>query len=82
MDPLSGTLKEITAALNSVGIRYAIGGSLASSAHSIWRTTADVDIIAAILPAQAVAFVEALGKEWYADVDEARRSIAAGAPST
>jgi hypothetical protein len=78
MDPLSETLKEITAAFNRVGVRYAIGGSLASSAHSVWRTTADVDIIAAIAPTQAVDFVHALGKDWYADVDEASRSIAAG----
>jgi hypothetical protein len=78
MDPLSDTLREITALLNRVGIRYAIGGSLASSARSIWRTTLDVDIIAAIAPAQAEAFVQSLGKDWYADVDEVRDSIVAG----
>jgi hypothetical protein len=78
MDPLSGTLKEITAALNRVGIRYAIGGSLASSARSIWRTTMDVDLVADIAPSQAEAFVQALGKDWYADPDEVRQSIAAG----
>jgi hypothetical protein len=78
MDPLSAALRETTAALNSAGIRYAIGGSLASSAHSIWRTTADVDLIAAILPTQVDAFIGALGKDWYADVDEARRAISAG----
>jgi hypothetical protein len=78
MDPLSGTLREIAAALHRVGIRYAIGGSLASSARSIWRTTLDIDIVAAIAPAQAEAFVQSLGKGWYADVDEVRGSIAAG----
>jgi hypothetical protein len=78
MDPLSDTLREITAALNRVGIRYAIGGSIASSAHSIWRTTLDVDIVAAIAPAQAEAFVQSLGKDWYADLDEVRNSIGAG----
>jgi hypothetical protein len=78
MDPLSDTLREITAALNGVGIRYAIGGSLASSARSIWRTTLGVDIVAAIAPAQAEVLVQALGKDWYADVDEIRTSIAAG----
>ncbi len=78
MDPLSDTLREITAALNRVGIHYAIGGSLASSARSIWRTTLDVDIVAAVAPAQAEVLVQALGKDWYADVDEVRTSIAAG----
>jgi hypothetical protein len=78
MDPLSATLREVIAALDSAGIRYAIGGSLASSARSIWRSTADVDLIAAILPAQVDAFIRALGSDWYADVDEARRAISAG----
>jgi hypothetical protein len=78
MDPLSDTLKEITKTLDRVEIRYAIGGSLASSARSIWRTTLDIDIIAAVTPAQADAIVQALGKDWYADVDEIRTSIAAG----
>ncbi|MCX6632395.1 MAG: hypothetical protein NTW28_32725 [Candidatus Solibacter sp.] len=78
MDPLGDTLRDLTAALSRVGIRYAIGGSLASSARSIWRTTLDVDIIAAIAPAQAQAFVQSLGKDWYADVDEVRNSLAAG----
>jgi hypothetical protein len=78
MDPLSDTLREITAALNRVGIRYAIGGSIASSARSVWRTTMDVDLVAAIAPPQAPALVQSLGKGWYADVDEVRKSIAAG----
>jgi len=78
MDPLSNALREITAALCRVGIRYAIGGSLASSARSVWRTTNDVDLVAAIAPAQAEAFVQALGKDWYADLDQIRESLAAG----
>jgi hypothetical protein len=80
MDPLSDTLREITAALDQAGIWYAIGGSLASSARSIWRTTLDVDIIAAIAPSQAEVLVQSLGKDWYADVDEARSSIELGRP--
>lgn len=78
MDPLSATLREITGVLNRIGIRYAIGGSIASSARSVWRSTADVDWIAAILPTQAEAFVNALGKDWYADLDDIRKSLAAG----
>jgi hypothetical protein len=78
MDPLSATLREITTVLDQMGIRYAIGGSVASSARSIWRSTADVDLIAAMTPGQAEAFVRALGKEWYADVDEIRKSLTSG----
>lgn len=78
MDPLSDTLREITTILSRMGIRYAIGGSLASSARSVWRTTLDVDMVAAMAPTQAEAFVKALGRDWYADVDEVRKSLAAG----
>ena len=78
MDPLSDTLREIAAALDRVGIRYAIGGSLASSARSVWRTTMDVDLVAAMAPAQAERFVKSLGTDWYADVDQVRDSVAAG----
>ena len=78
MDPLSATLREITEVLNRIGRRYAIGGSIASSARSIWRSTAHVDLIAAMLPAQAEAFVNALGKDWYADVDEIRGALTTG----
>ena len=78
MDPLSDTLKQVTAALEGLGIRYAIGGSLASSARSVWRSTLDVDLVAAMLPTQAEDFVRLLGKDWYADLDTVRQAIAAG----
>ncbi len=78
MDPLSDTLREITGALNRLGIRYAVGGSLASSARSIWRSTMDVDLVAAFLPAHAEAFVQSLGKDWYADPDTIRDAVKAG----
>src|SRR5205823_12336542 len=61
-----------------LGIRYAIGGSLASSARSVWRSTLDVDLVAAMLPAQAEAFVQALGKDWYADLETVRKSVEEG----
>jgi hypothetical protein len=78
LDPLSETLKQITGVLGNLGIRYAIGGSLASSARSIWRTTMDVDLVAAMSATQAEAFVNALGRDWYADLDTVRRSIIDG----
>ena len=78
MDPFSQTLIQITAAFDRLRIRYAIGGSVASSARSIWRSTQDVDLIAAIHPAQVDGLVSALGTDWYADADEIRRSLQVG----
>jgi hypothetical protein len=38
----------------------------------------DVDLVAAMAPAQAERFVKSLGTDWYADVDQVRDSVAAG----
>jgi hypothetical protein len=78
MDPFSQTLVQITAAFDRLKIRYAVGGSVASSARSVWRSTQDVDLVAAIHPAQVDGLVRALGSDWYADADEMRRSLEAG----
>ncbi len=78
MDAFSSTLTEITTALEQVKVRYAIGGSVASSARSSWRTTQDVDLVAAIHPAQVDRLLKALGSRWYGDADEMRRSIESG----
>ncbi len=78
MDPLSETLAQITAALRRVGIRYAVGGSVASSARGVWRSTLDIDLIAAIRPEQAQSLATALGSDWYADPEMIRDAIQAG----
>jgi hypothetical protein len=64
--------------LDRLGIAYAVGGSLASSARGIVRATFDVDLIAAISPFQAQRFAAELGPEWYADPNQIRESIVIG----
>jgi hypothetical protein len=78
MDPLSETLAQITVALGRAGIRYAVGGSVASSARGVWRSTLDIDLIAAIRPDQAQGIAAALGSDWYADAEMIRDAIMAG----
>jgi hypothetical protein len=78
MDPLSETLQQITAALTRAGIRYAVGGSVASSARGVWRSTLDIDLIAAVRPDQAQSLATALGPDWYADPEMIREAIKAG----
>jgi hypothetical protein len=75
MEPLSEVLANVTAALGGLGIRYAIGGSVASSARGVGRSSFDVDLVAAISPAQAPALAAALGPGWYADAEIMRRAI-------
>jgi hypothetical protein len=54
-------------ALESLGIPYRIGGSIASSLHGVARATLDVDIVVH-MPADATGrLADALGKDWYAE---------------
>jgi hypothetical protein len=78
MEPLSQVLAEITAALDRAGIRYAVGGSVASSARGVWRSTLGVDLVAAIRPTQAQDLAAALGPDWYADAEMMSSAIEAG----
>jgi hypothetical protein len=50
-----------------LGLRYLVGGSLASSLHGIPRATQDVDLVVAIGPRDVRAFVDALRDEFYLD---------------
>jgi hypothetical protein len=71
--------RKIAAIFDALKIRYAIGGSLASSLYGIPRATQDVDIIAAIdEPGQAAALTNALRTGFYIDEDAVRLSLASG----
>jgi hypothetical protein len=78
MDQLASALNDFLSVLKRLGIRHAIGGSLASGVHGVYRATADVDIVAEVRPLDADRVVAELGRDWYADSDTIRRSISAG----
>jgi len=65
-------------ALTELGIRYFIGGSVASALRGIPRTTIDVDIVAEILEAQIAGLVRLLNSAFYLDEDDVRLAIRAG----
>jgi hypothetical protein len=71
-------LRTIAAALESLRIPYLVGGSVASSARGIGRTTFDTDLVARISPAQVDLLASRLGKDWYVDTDAARRGFSSG----
>jgi hypothetical protein len=58
---------EVVKVFEKLGIAYHIGGSLASSAFGIARSTLDVDIVADIKPEQASTVSENLRGEFYVD---------------
>lgn len=64
-EPLEQALSQLTPALDALGIRYAVVGSLASSAQGLYRATADGDLLVALAPGQAARLVAALGSDWY-----------------
>ena len=67
---MDDTLKAALAAANvfeELGVRWFLGGSLASSVHGIPRATFDADIMADLRAEQVRPIIKKLGEEWYAD---------------
>jgi hypothetical protein len=74
-DILEITLK-VVKAFDSLGIEYYIGGSIASSAYGVARSTLDVDMVAILNSEQALSLEELLKKEFYVDMDTIEKAIA------
>ncbi len=67
----------VTAALDDAGVRYLVGGSVASALYGEARSTRDIDVVAAMLPHHVEPFLAALGKAFYADAAVIREEVAA-----
>ena len=61
--------------LEQLSIRYYIGGSVASSAHGLPRTTIDVDIVVDLKHTQVKTIVAALQSGFYIDADVIHTAI-------
>lgn len=66
LEPILVTAK-VTAVLEELGIRYLIGGSLASTMYGMVRTTQDSDIVAELSVEHVQPFINALQTEFYVD---------------
>jgi len=73
-DPIQVALT-VAEALESCGLRYLVGGSLASSLSGEPRSTLDVDLVVSMSESDIQPFVERLGDEFYAEPDSLRRAI-------
>ena len=62
-------LEPVIHAFEQLGIAYYIGGSVASSAHGIFRATLDVDLVADIQPRHVRLLVNMLQAEYYIDAE-------------
>jgi hypothetical protein len=70
----------LRSALEQAGIRYAIGGSWASTAFGEPRFTNDVDILAELTQANLALFLRLLPETFYSDAEEAQGAIRRGKP--
>jgi hypothetical protein len=68
-------LSEVVRLLEEGGISYVLVGSIASSMHGMYRTTADIDLIADIKPAQVRPLLEALHNRFYVDEQAVQQAI-------
>jgi hypothetical protein len=65
----------VTDALETLGVPYVIGGSLASAVHGVVRATMDADLVADLRPEHTEPLARALGDAFYVDVEAIRDAI-------
>src|SRR5690606_8558757 len=76
LDPaaFSATLA-VTDLLETLNVPYVIGGSVATTAHGMIRSTMDVDLVADMKIEQVASFVAALEDQFYVDEGSIRQAI-------
>jgi hypothetical protein len=75
-DDLRAALDPVADALEALGVRYRVGGSVASSALGVGRSTLDIDLVADLRPVHIEALVERLAGDYYIDAEMIRDAIA------
>jgi hypothetical protein len=78
MSTLADAFAQLLSVLDRMEIPYEVGGSVASSAHGVPRTTLDVDIVVDLKPEQIEPLVAELRQEFYADAAQIREAFAIG----
>jgi hypothetical protein len=79
VDDLLEVTLVVTTALEGCGIRYTVGGSLASSFSGEPRASIDAEILIQMTEEDVEAFVASLGRDFYSDAEGLRRAIRTGA---
>jgi hypothetical protein len=74
---LFSALRPVAAAFESLGVRYFVGGSVASSAHGLARASLDVDVVADLDPPHVSPLVRRLEDAYYVDEDRVRAAVEA-----
>ena len=69
-------LSEVVRVLEKEGVTYVLVGSMASSMHGMYRSTADIDFLADIKPHQVLPLLAALENNFYVDETAVNRAVA------
>ena len=72
-------LHPVITVFRELGIEYFIGGSIASSAHGIARSTLDIDVVVDLRESHVELLVSRLQNDFYIDAGMIRRALAARA---
>jgi hypothetical protein len=72
---LVAALQPVADAFEVLGVRYYLGGSVASSAHGIARASLDADIVAFVEQRHVDRLVELLEAAYYVPVDRLRTAV-------
>lgn len=76
-DEISAALSPVADAFDRLGVRYYVGGSIASSVRGAPRASIDVDVVAELEAAHVAPFVEALADAYYVNEQRVREAVAA-----
>lgn len=74
-DDLVLALRPVAEILQSLQLRFYIGGSVASSFHGALRSTMDVDLVCELTEADAPSLIDRLGDDYYASEPAIRDAI-------
>ena len=72
---LLGALEPVVDAFEALGVRYYVGGSLASSAHGVPRASIDADVVADLREAHVERLVAGLQGDYYIDEGRVRSAV-------
>jgi hypothetical protein len=72
---IAEALEPVIKTFDELGILYYIGGSIASSAYGIARTTLDIDMVSNLIPSNIKPLTERLKEKYYIDAEMISEAI-------
>ncbi len=73
---LIAALRPVVEAFDALGVRYFLGGSIASSAHGVARASLDADLIAELDPSHIERLAHQLREAYYVPIEQMRTAAA------